>query len=69
MNRRRLLLVGAALVASLLPGVAVAATPDDVVASVPPDATSLWPGLGNSGQHLVCYAPGFTDWVVCVDYP
>lgn len=66
MKIRRTVFVLAALALGLIPSVA-AASPVDHVGPAADAASDAIPGP--SGQHLVCYAPGFTDWVVCVDYP
>lgn len=65
MIRRRIFLVLAALVLAIVPGVAASSAVADEGSAL---ATSV-PSIGPSGQHLVCYAPGFTHWVVCIDYP
>ena len=66
MKIRRTLFVLAAVALGLVPSVA-AASPVDLLGPATDTVSDAVPGP--SGQHLVCYAPGFTDWVVCVDYP
>lgn len=65
MTRRRgriLAVLVAAFVAA--PAVATASPVDDVGR-----VTLMYPAIGNSGRHFVCYAPGFASWVICIDYP
>lgn len=64
-HRRRLAVLLLAALGLLAVPAATSAAPLDELG--PSGRTGL--GLGSSGRHLVCYAPGFATWVICIDYP
>lgn len=77
MSVRRRLIVAAALAAvgTAAPLTALAAGPEPVDSPLRSSVAGVGTGPdldgigGGSGQHLVCYAPGFAEYTICVDYP
>ena len=74
--RRRLIAAGAlAAIGISAPLAALAAGPEPVDGPVRSSVAGVGVGPdldgigGGSGQHLVCYAPGFAEYTICIDYP